>query len=137
MPKPWQLIELGPGRGTLTNDILRVLNHFKAVDDFSIHFVEISSHLCSIQAQVLCDDIVSIGSVPQEHSGNPYYKGSKTVHGFPIYWYKKIQDVPRGFSVVLAHEFFDALPIHKYQVIIVLFQFPHRLKIRRQLCLIH
>ncbi|MGH0166698.1 UNVERIFIED_CONTAM: hypothetical protein FKN15_050991 [Acipenser sinensis] len=26
-----------------------------------------------------------------------------------------MEDVPRGFSIYLAHEFFDALPIHKFQ----------------------
>ncbi|KAL0275519.1 UNVERIFIED_CONTAM: hypothetical protein PYX00_003344 [Menopon gallinae] len=115
MPKPWQLIELGPGRGTMTKDILRVLKHFKALEDFSIHFVEMSNHLSSIQAQVLCDDVVTFGMMPPDNKGNPYYRASKTIDGLPIYWYQSVTNVPRGFSVVLAHEFFDALPIHKYQ----------------------
>lgn len=36
--------------------------------------------------------------------------------GFPIYWYRSITDLPQGFHFYIAHEFFDALPIHKFQV---------------------
>lgn len=38
-----------------------------------------------------------------------------TSTGLKISWYNRLQDVPRQFSLYLAHEFFDALPIHKYQ----------------------
>lgn len=51
-------------------------------------------------------------SNPEDQSA--YMKGvSKT--GIPIFWYRDIQDVPPGYSFYLAHEFFDALPIHKFQ----------------------
>lgn len=32
-----------------------------------------------------------------------------------ISWYEHLKEVPAQFSLYLAHEFFDALPIHKYQ----------------------
>lgn len=38
---------------------------------------------------------------------------SKT--GVPIHWYDTLSKVPRGFSCFIAHEFLDALPVHKFQ----------------------
>ena len=36
----------------------------------------------------------------------------------PIRWYFRLEDVPRlPFTIVIAHEFFDALPIHKFEVL--------------------
>ncbi|NXY89182.1 NDUF7 methyltransferase, partial [Alcedo cyanopectus] len=112
-PKAFQLVELGPGRGTLTDDILRVFKQLASLlskCDVSIHLVEVSPKLSEIQAQMLTGGKVQ--STPEDKSA--YMKGvSKT--GVPIFWYRDIQDVPAGFSFYLAHEFFDALPIHKFQ----------------------
>lgn len=46
----------------------------------------------------------------------PFYKSGTTPDNIKVYWYNKIEEVPRNFSVVIAHEFFDALPVHKFQV---------------------
>ncbi|KAG0413324.1 hypothetical protein HPB47_009529 [Ixodes persulcatus] len=43
------------------------------------------------------------------------YKQSITKHGVPVGWYRHLHDVPRGFSCFVAHEFLDALPVHKFQ----------------------
>lgn len=42
---------------------------------------------------------------------------SLTKYGFPITWYSNLDLVPEksGFTVYLAHEFLDALPIHKFK----------------------
>ena len=37
-------------------------------------------------------------------------------YGPVMYWYKHLEEVPREFSFFIAHEFFDALPIYKFQV---------------------
>ncbi|NXS45682.1 NDUF7 methyltransferase, partial [Balaeniceps rex] len=112
-PKAFQLVELGPGRGTLTDDILRVFNQLASLlskCDVSIHLVEVSPKLSEMQALMLTGGKVE--SNPKDESA--YMKGiSKT--GIPIFWYRDIQDVPPGYSFYLAHEFFDALPIHKFQ----------------------
>nr|XP_009932720.1 PREDICTED: NADH dehydrogenase [ubiquinone] complex I, assembly factor 7 [Opisthocomus hoazin] len=112
-PQAFQLVELGPGRGTLTDDILRVFNQLASLlskCDVSIHLVEVSPKLSEIQALMLTGGKVQ--SNPEDESA--YMKGvSKT--GIPIFWYRDIQDVPPGYSFYLAHEFFDALPIHKFQ----------------------
>lgn len=37
-----------------------------------------------------------------------------THHGVSVEWYKQLKDVPKAFTLLIAHEFFDALPIHKF-----------------------
>lgn len=38
----------------------------------------------------------------------------ESVSGIEIFWYRELKQVPKSFSIYLAHEFFDALPIHKF-----------------------
>lgn len=109
-PSPFQLIELGPGRGTLMADVLKVLSHFKLNKNMSIHFVEVSPYLSKLQAQKLCYKHSEISS-----QDSPHYREGETISGSKIFWYNRIEDVPQEFSIVLAHEFFDALPTHKLQ----------------------
>ncbi|XP_017469099.1 PREDICTED: NADH dehydrogenase [ubiquinone] complex I, assembly factor 7 homolog [Rhagoletis zephyria] len=109
-PLPLQIVELGPGRGTLARDVLKVLTKFKFGGQFSMHMVEISPHLSKVQGQRLC---FSTETVTDENS--PHYQTGKTATGTRVYWHKRLEDVPRAFSIVLAHEFFDALPVHKLQ----------------------
>lgn len=107
-PSPFQVVELGPGRGTLSVDILKTFTHFNLGGQFSLHLVEVSPYLSKVQASRLCfkHDQVEEG---------PYYMKGETLTGTKVFWYKRYEDVPRGFSIVLAHEFFDALPVHKFQ----------------------
>lgn len=111
-PKPLQIVELGPGRGTLMQDILRCITKFGALKptDLSIHLVEASPFLCETQARQLC--YKSEATTAADSAG---YHDGETISGIPICWYHKIEDIPRGFSVIVAHEFFDALPVHKFQ----------------------
>lgn len=114
-PKPLQLVELGPGRGTLTQDVIRVLSKFGLSKDMSIHMVEISPHLSDLQSQRICFNSEVVRPRDGDSAPPPHYRKGETVSGIPVYWYERIHDVPDGFSIVLAHEFFDALPVHKFQ----------------------
>ncbi|XP_055981632.1 protein arginine methyltransferase NDUFAF7, mitochondrial [Sorex fumeus] len=109
-----QLVELGPGRGTLTGDILRVFGQLGSVlqnCDISIHLVEVSQKLSEIQASTLTDE-----AVPLEQAADaPVYMKGVTKSGLPVSWYRDLRDVPQGHSFYLAHEFFDVLPVHKFQ----------------------
>lgn len=91
-PESLHLIELGPGRGTLLQDILRVGEQKPGfMDSLTISCVEICPDLCSQQ--------------------------KKNLQDYPfVYWYKDIFEVPRGadFTLVIANEFFDTLPIKQY-----------------------
>ncbi|KAM8945565.1 protein arginine methyltransferase NDUFAF7, mitochondrial [Pelodytes ibericus] len=112
-PKAIQLVELGPGRGTLTSDILRVfsqLQHILKHCDVSVHLVELSPHLSNIQALTLTGK----NNVSRDATLPVYMKG-ETKCGRPVCWYQNVEDVPPGYTFYIAHEFFDALPIHKIQ----------------------
>ncbi|XP_012509314.1 PREDICTED: NADH dehydrogenase [ubiquinone] complex I, assembly factor 7 [Propithecus coquereli] len=110
----FQLVELGPGKGTLVGDILRVFSQLGSVlknCDISIHLVEVSQKLSEIQALTLTEEKVPL----ERNAGSPVYMKGVTKSGIPISWYRDLQDVPKGYSFYLAHEFFDVLPVHKFQ----------------------
>ncbi|KAJ8290572.1 hypothetical protein GJAV_G00014740 [Gymnothorax javanicus] len=113
-PKEFQFVEFGPGRGSLASDILRVFSQLQPVlggTSPSVHLVEVSPWLSKVQAQMLTGDQNQVFG----GEDNPIYRRGTTGTGLPISWYRGLDDVPKGFSVYLAHEFFDALPIHKFQ----------------------
>lgn len=91
--------------------MLKVLTHFKLGGKFSMHMIEVSPYLSHMQAQRLCFNHKEF-----QAPDVPYYMKGETASGTNVFWYKRIEDVPRQFSIVLAHEFFDALPIHKLQL---------------------
>ncbi|POY74000.1 hypothetical protein BMF94_2811 [Rhodotorula taiwanensis] len=99
-PSKVRVIEVGPGRGTLLADILRT---FRALPEHSrppvssIHLVEASEQLRGVQKLKLA---------------TTGFAETKTV------WYGDIKEVPASsdeFTIFIAHEFFDALPIHNTQ----------------------
>ncbi|KFO20335.1 hypothetical protein H920_18280 [Fukomys damarensis] len=110
----FQLVELGPGRGTLMGDILRVFSQLGSVlknCDVSVHLVEVSQALSELQALTLTEAKIPV----EQNAESLVYMKGVTKSGFPISWYRDLQDVPKGCSFFLAHEFFDVLPVHKFQ----------------------
>lgn len=105
-------MELGPGRGTLAQDVLRVLSRFNLSQKISLHLVEVSPHLSKMQAQRLCSEF---GGPKEEEGPVAHYRRGETISGVKVFWYRRVEDVPKAFSIFLAHEFFDALPVHKFQ----------------------
>ncbi|CAM6127199.1 unnamed protein product [Calypogeia fissa] len=92
-PRELALVELGPGRGTLMADLIRSTAKFTEFSSaVRIHFVECSPTLRTMQEKAL-----GFASMPK-------------------LWHMELQEVPRGVPcVIIAHEFFDALPIHQFQ----------------------
>jgi NADH dehydrogenase [ubiquinone] 1 alpha subcomplex assembly factor 7 len=89
-PENVRVIELGPGRGTMMKDALRAV---KVVPEFRAavvaHLVEVSPLLQAQQEKALESD------------------------GVPIFWHATLADVPKGPAIILANEFFDALPVNQ------------------------
>jgi NADH dehydrogenase [ubiquinone] 1 alpha subcomplex assembly factor 7 len=91
-PRPFALVELGPGRGTLMADMLRTAKikpGFLAAAD--IHLVEMSPRLREIQKDTLGPSKMA------------------------VHWHGAIEDIPKGPAIFIANEFFDALPIRQFQ----------------------
>lgn len=100
-PTPLQIVEFGPGRGTLMHDMLRTLhklNLIKNQETLSVHLIEVSKTMRSFQQLKLCRDNAS----------------NKCMFGPEVSWHETLSSVPKGFSIFVAHEFFDALPIHQF-----------------------
>jgi WPE domain-containing protein len=88
-PSKFSLVELGPGKGTLVHDIIRVTKKYSSFfDSMSIHLVEISPALQKIQKEKL--------------------------KGLDINWHENIDNLPKQPTIFLANEFFDALPIDQF-----------------------
>ncbi|XP_071795562.1 protein arginine methyltransferase NDUFAF7, mitochondrial-like isoform X1 [Asterias amurensis] len=116
---PLQVVELGPGRGTLADDMLRVFKQFQHItgDLLSLHLVEVSPKMSQLQEEKLTGRPGSrdASSKVEDSTEEKAYKSVQSKTGVPVSWYRRLQDVPKGTSCFVAHEFFDALPIHKFQ----------------------
>ncbi|XP_045183617.2 protein arginine methyltransferase NDUFAF7, mitochondrial-like [Mercenaria mercenaria] len=112
-PDNVQLVELGPGRGTMADDMLRAIINFPDLRKaLSLHLVEVSEKLSEMQEEKLT---CSNSSTKTSTDGSSHYKTCVSKHGPSVYWYRDIDEIPAGFTMFVAHEFFDALPIHIFQ----------------------
>ena len=87
-PSDVTLAEMGPGRGTLMRDVLRAT---KSVPNFTprVVLLEASHKLRAVQAETLAD--------------------------YAPEWIDHVADLPDGPLLLVANEFFDALPIRQYR----------------------
>jgi NADH dehydrogenase [ubiquinone] 1 alpha subcomplex assembly factor 7 len=92
---PMHIVELGPGRGTLIHDVLRTLRSFPDVQLKSVTLIEVSDKLRHQQKKQLEEFPCAIDWL-------------SSIDDFKIHRCKDVS------LVVLAHEFFDALPIHAF-----------------------
>lgn len=116
-----QLIELGPGRGTLLCDILRIFAKLGFITSASeqgtgplsaIHLVEIHNGLIEQQASALHVNNLSFA----KQSDHAVASGYSDKFHLPVTWHADLATVPRGRPTgILAHEFFDALPVHAFR----------------------
>jgi NADH dehydrogenase [ubiquinone] 1 alpha subcomplex assembly factor 7 len=89
-PRTLRLVELGPGRGTLMSDLLRAARIRPGfLDAIEIELVETSPALRARQEQFLAASAV------------------------PVTWCERLSEVPEGPALIIANEFFDALPVRQ------------------------
>ncbi|XP_052275221.1 protein arginine methyltransferase NDUFAF7, mitochondrial-like isoform X2 [Dreissena polymorpha] len=114
-PMNVQLVEMGPGRGTMADDMLRAISNFRELNkELSLHLVELSETLSRMQEEKLSATPEKVSDTTASSEG-PHYKSCVSKYGPKVFWYRDVRDVPAGFNMYVAHEFFDALPIHKFQ----------------------
>nr|WP_269061676.1 class I SAM-dependent methyltransferase [Thalassospira xiamenensis] len=94
-PRKINLVELGPGRGTLMADALRAVRNVPGLSDaLTVRFVETSPVLRNHQQTAIM----------------PY--------GIPATWHEAFDDIPVSGNapmIVIGNEFFDALPIRQFE----------------------
>lgn len=88
-PAPFTLAEIGPGRGTLSADVLRVIGRVPGMAEAArLQLIEASPTLRAVQRQAL--------------------------RGQEVTWHDSIATLPEAPLFLLANEFFDALPIRQF-----------------------
>ncbi|MCW5735380.1 MAG: SAM-dependent methyltransferase [Enhydrobacter sp.] len=89
-PSPVHLVELGPGRGTLMADALRAT---RSVSGFH---AALRLHLVETNAPLRAEQHRALGV-------------------FAPVWHERFDAVPPGPALVVANEFFDALPVRQFR----------------------
>jgi NADH dehydrogenase [ubiquinone] 1 alpha subcomplex assembly factor 7 len=90
-PDPVALIECGPGRGTMMKDVLRAVRASPTFREaLRVHLVETSPFLQAQQRETL-----------------------SAITEACLHWHAGIDGVPAIPSIVVANEFFDALPVRQ------------------------
>jgi NADH dehydrogenase [ubiquinone] 1 alpha subcomplex assembly factor 7 len=110
------LMEIGPGRGTLMDDMLRTVRNFpplaKAIE--AVYLIEASPRLREAQHKLLC------GENALEETKMGWQSASRHSRDLKVVWTEDVRFVPKDASktpFIIAHEFFDALPIHIFQTV--------------------
>eukprot|EP00048_Salpingoeca_helianthica_P014286 m.220958 g.220958 ORF g.220958 m.220958 type:complete len:398 (-) comp15685_c0_seq1:39-1232(-) len=114
-PKGVRFIELGPGRGTLMDNMLTAVQKFPDfTENLQVSLVETSPTLAALQASKLgCGTLGS--SVGARDAGQPY-ASANCRQGHATTWYRNLTEVPTaGWTCLVANEFFDALPVHQFE----------------------
>lgn len=91
-PADVRVVEVGPGRGTMMADMLRVISRLapRLYEQSTVHLVETSPRLQDVQRQTLVS------------------------HGVKVHWHESFDELPDGFTLLAANELFDAIPIRQF-----------------------
>ncbi|ORZ35504.1 S-adenosyl-L-methionine-dependent methyltransferase [Catenaria anguillulae PL171] len=116
-PKRVQIVELGPGRGTLVADMIRSLNQFRKFQGVlqRVVLVEASPKLREVQLESITK---AVGAAVDREERNEFKHLEKVwlTNGMQVAWYENLADIQEeDYTFLVAHEFFDALPVFKFK----------------------
>ena len=91
-PEYVRIAEIGPGRGTMMADMLRVISRIAPhlYESATVHLVETSPKLRAVQQETL------------------------GMHAARASWHDSFEELPEGFVLLAANELFDAIPIRQF-----------------------
>ena len=91
-PEKFNLVELGPGRGTLMKDALRAARLVPGFHDaVVVNLIESSEALREVQRATLVSEVIK------------------------IHWHTETQAIPTLPTILLANEFLDTIPIDQFE----------------------
>lgn len=91
-PAQCNLLELGPGKGTLMSDLIRATKHIEGFHaSLNVYLYDINPELIQIQQDTL-------------------YQYDQ----LPIYWIDNLNEIRKLPTIVIGNEFFDCLPAKQY-----------------------
>ena len=116
------IVELGPGTGKLMKCIISTLSQFESLSNVKIQFVEVSPFLTKLQQTSLSETFSDheIFLTYEENEDVQILKDDSS--NVCLIWHKSFssfvnyhsdQNLPMN-TVILGHEFLDALPGHKF-----------------------
>lgn len=83
----FQLLELGAGKGTLLKDILQTFEKF-GKQNIETYILDVNERLIEKQKEAL--------------------------QNYKVSWISDIEDIPKKPTIIIANEFFDALPVKQF-----------------------
>jgi len=120
-PYKWNIVELGPGKGTLARDVLRALRDVNCITGLNLHMIDVSPNLRKLQQSNMAKLIESWGqkvNYDSEDNIERVFSGDLNIQ-----WYETLSQCVnqylkhlKGYPViVLCHEIFDAMPIYIFE----------------------
>ena len=110
-PDRVNLIEFGPGKATLMNDMLRTFRKFPEFEkSINVQLIEISASMKSLQMKNISESNAIV---------NDTVEGLKDMiklsNGITLKWNQFLQQVPKDEPIIcIGQEFLDAFPVHQF-----------------------
>ena len=127
-PTAINLVEMGPGNGTLMKDVLHIVKNFPTFQAaLQVSLVEVSPAMRQLQREALeCIDSKDSSDVSSQEPDLPLHNEwseqteaacmqGTTPGGISISWYNYLKHVPPGPSLYVGHEILDAFPVHQFR----------------------
>ena len=119
------LVEIGPGTGSLMTVIVNTFRQLQMLEGLTINMIEVSPFLRKLQQKTLNELLLNKDILMEfaEQDDKPYEEIYNEELGFRIRWFSSF-DQYKDFDLkndntqphlFLCHEFFDALPHHKFK----------------------